>query len=763
MTIKGCSFRPRHFVSAVLSALVCVACSRDPHTAMLKYAKNGDAYAAKGKIAEAIIEYRNALDKDPRAGDVRTKLAEAYLNQGEVGKAIEEYVRAADVLPDAAVQLRAGKLLLLARRSDDAKVRAEKALGVEPKNVEAQILLANALAGLNDLDRAIAELEEAIQLQPERSATYANLGEMEFGRGRRDAAEKAFARAVELAPASAAAHLALGSFYWATSQFAAAEREISEALKAEPDNPLAHRTMATFYLVTNRRAEAGSHLRRVLEITKSSNAAIALADYYALQNKAGMARDVLEPVIRDPKVTAAVTIRLAALDRAAGRPDEAYKRLDAILTGDKKHLEALVLKSTFLLADGRPGDAVEVASQAVEAHHDAPAAFSALGRALAASKKTDAAIGAYREAIRLNPLAIEAKVALARLELATGHAESSMSLAEEALKAQPQNGDARLVLIRGLIARGELQRAEAELDALEAKSPDSAAVHVQRGTLLGRRFQHVAARREFERALALQPDLLEASAGLVALDLSLRRVEDARNRVDELAKPANAKPAVVMLAARTYRAVGDLKASEQMLRRVLASDPTYLDAYAGLAQIYAGQGRLNEALVELDALVQRDPNSVAALTLSGMILEAQGKAADAQKRFERVMQVDEEAPVAANNLAWIYAEHGGNLDVALRLAQTAKRKLPNVAEVNDTLGYIYYKKNLPALAIPLLRASADKDPGNASYHYHLGLAYARAGEMKQAAQSLTRALANTSDFNGAQDARTVLATLELPR
>jgi Flp pilus assembly protein TadD len=80
--------------------------------------------------------------------------------------------------------------------------------------------------------------------------------------------------------------------------------------------------------------------------------------------------------------------------------------------------------------------------------------------------------------------------------------------------------------------------------------------------------------------------------------------------------------------------------------------------------------------------------------------------------------------------------------------------------VNDTLGYIFYKKNLPALAIPPLRASTEKDPTNAIYHYHLGLAYARAGENAQASQSLTRALSIAPNFTGAPDARSVLNSLK---
>lgn len=760
MNVSASAPRFTNCLSAVLIAVLCASCSGDPHKAMLKFAKSGDDYAAAGKHAEAIIEYRNALGKDPGAGDVRVKLADAYLRHGEAGKAVEEYVRAADLLPDASVQLKAGNLLLVARRFDDAKVRAEKALAADPKNVDAQILLANALAGLKDLDGAVAELEEAIQLSPERSATYANLGQLELGRGHRDAAEQAFKRAVALAPTTAAPHMALGSFYWSTAQWPAAEAELTEALKAEPGNALAHRAMATFYLVTNRRDQAEQHLRRVVEITKSSGAAIALADYYVVQNKAAEASQVLESILKDPKAAAAASTRLATLDRIAGRSDEAYKRLAAVLAADPNQLQALLLKSGFLLADGKLDEAVQVATAAVESHRDAPAAFYALGRAQAEHKQTDAAIAAYQEAVRLNPLATDAKVALSRLQLAAGRAESSLALAEDALKTQPQNADARLVLVQGLISKGDLQRAQTELDGLKATYPNSAAVHLQLGMLLGRKRQPAEAQREFERALELRPDLLEATAGLVALDLSQKRFDQAKARVDELVKNPGAKPAAAMLAGRTYAALGDLKTAEQLLRRVLAGDPSYLAAYAALGQIYAKQGRLDAALVEFDTLVQRNPKAVAALTLSGMILESQGKTAAAQARFERVLQVDAEAPVAANNLAWLYAANGGNLDLALQLAQTAKRKLPDTAEVNDTLGYIYYKKNLPALAIPPLRASAEKDPTNAVYHYHLGLAYARAGDNTQASQSLTRALAIAPNFNGAQDARSVLNSLK---
>ena len=116
--------------------------------------------------------------------------------------------------------------------------------------------------------------------------------------------------------------------------------------------------------------------------------------------------------------------------------------------------------------------------------------------------------------------------------------------------------------------------------------------------------------------------------------------------------------------------------------------------------------------------------------------------------------------VAANNLAWIYAEEGGNLDRALQLAQTAKAALPKSHEVNDTLGWIYVKKGLGSLAVPVLLQSVQAVPGNASYHYHLGMGYVSKGDPVKARASLERALALSPTFDGADAARQALAGLK---
>ena len=69
---------------------------------------------------------------------------------------------------------------------------------------------------------------------------------------------------------------------------------------------------------------------------------------------------------------------------------------------------------------------------------------------------------------------------------------------------------------------------------------------------------------------------------------------------------------------------------------------------------------------------------------------------------------------------------------------------------------------LGALAVQLLnqaiaKLAADKQPGDPSYFFHLGLALAQTGDNAGAKQALERALLLKADFDGANEARALSA------
>ena len=84
---------------------------------------------------------------------------------------------------------------------------------------------------------------------------------------------------------------------------------------------------------------------------------------------------------------------------------------------------------------------------------------------------------------------------------------------------------------------------------------------------------------------------------------------------------------------------------------------------------------------------------------------------------------------------------------------------PDSAACNDTLGWIYVKKEVYLKALSHLEPAMDELEKNPAYQYHLGKAYAGAGETDKAVAALRRALELSDRFPGAEDARAALEQL----
>lgn len=63
-----------------LGMVLLAACSTDPSKQKLKYLKSGERYFKEGKYQEAVIQFRNAVQIDPRFAEAHHQLARAYLS-----------------------------------------------------------------------------------------------------------------------------------------------------------------------------------------------------------------------------------------------------------------------------------------------------------------------------------------------------------------------------------------------------------------------------------------------------------------------------------------------------------------------------------------------------------------------------------------------------------------------------------------------------------------------------------------------------------
>ena len=742
----------------VLVIAITPACSADQETKKRQFVAAGDDFASRERFKEALVEYRNAVQVDPMWGDARLKLAGAYERVGDGANALNEYVRAADLLPnDVALQLKTGVYLIAARRVDDALARADAALRLQPGNVEAHILRGNALGGLNNFDQALKEIEEAVRLDPASGATYTQLGLVESARGRQVEAEAAFRRAITLDPSRIGARLALANFYWAAGRIGEAGETLESTLQMAPKDEETNHAMAIFSLATGRVREAEQYLKQLVSINGAPTAQFTLADYYIATHRSSEAISILTPITSRPKAPAEARQRLARAYMSAGMPDKAHGLINELLVESPGDPEAHLLKGQLALQENKPDEAIASVKAAVVAAPASAEAQFVLGRVYAARGDRAGAENAFREVLKINPAAAAAQTELSILQLASGAASASLLNAEAAVKNQPDRLDTRLALVRSLLAAKQLDRAQRELQPLLITHANVPAVLVQSAVLAASRNDPSGARATFEKALAADPNSLEALGGMLALDLNAKNFGAARERVTKKLDSGPITAPMLLLAARTYGSANDLPAAERVLRQAIQMDATLLPAYSMLGQIYLEQGKLDQARQEFDNLALKQSNPVGALTMAGMILQAQNNSSQARVRYERAVTLDPRAAVASNNLAWMYAETGEKLEDAVRLARNAAEALPDSADVLDTLGWAYYKSNLADVAIGPLVRSVEKEPKNADYRFHLGLAYLKAGDAERGRDALIEALEMAPEAAWAAEAKRAIA------
>jgi tetratricopeptide (TPR) repeat protein len=204
----------------------------------------------------------------------------------------------------------------------------------------------------------------------------------------------------------------------------------------------------------------------------------------------------------------------------------------------------------------------------------------------------------------------------------------------------------------------------------------------------------------------------------------------------------------------------DFAGSEAELKRAIDLDKNNVAALLKLGQVEVARGSVDQAIATYQASAQTNPNDVRFYILTGELFESKKDWDKAKEMYQKALQVQADNPLACNNLAYVMLEQGGNLDVALSMAQIARRGMPNSANVADTLGYAYMQKGAYNSAIDLFKEAIklDKNPKpDPTFYYHLGLAYEKTKQADLAKQQFERALKISPTFGDASAARQHLA------
>lgn len=404
------------------------------------------------------------------------------------------------------------------------------------------------------------------------------------------------------------------------------------------------------------------------------------------------------------------------------RIKEAKALNQEILSSIPADPHALLSNGRILIAEGKYQEALVALQKAVKSEPGSAAGHYFLGVARQSLGLSDLAKSSFAHSLELYPQMTEAAVALADLNVKSGDYDDALRLASGALKTNPSLPLAYVASAQAWLAKGDARQGEALL----------------------------------QEALKRDPASLPALAILLNLHVRQGRTSEAVQRISRLVQQHPQNAGLHFLLAVGYFSLKDLEKSEASVRQAITLDPRTPDAYTLLANIDFAKGSVEKANINLRAAIEINPRNVANYMALEAQYEKEGNWEEAKKLCEKAHQVDPASPLVANQLAYFYLEHGGDVNVALSLAQMAKQEMPNSLNVADTLGWAYYKLGSFELAIVQLKECVQKASDNPTFQYHLGMAYIAARHFDSAERSLQRVLKDNPNSPYAASARAAL-------
>jgi tetratricopeptide (TPR) repeat protein len=290
---------------------------------------------------------------------------------------------------------------------------------------------------------------------------------------------------------------------------------------------------------------------------------------------------------------------------------------------------------------------------------DLPAAYVNLGAALLENRQYSDAIAPLKKALSLN-------AGLTGADQMLGYALLSAGYTAEALPHLEKAGDPGALGIAQL-KLGRFQEAIQNLNAALEKRPNDPDLLYYLGQASG-----LLSKRAFDLLESRYPDSARAHQSLAENYVALRKLPDAE-REFLAAEKVNPNIAGLHLAmGEMYLMVPNLEKAESEFRAETKLEPGGAEPSFRLGDVLLREGRIKEAVTELSRSNQLRPDMPETLYALGKSQSLNGNITDAEKSWQRLIEIDKASDLAAQahfSLAALYRKQGKQTEAAREMSE----------------------------------------------------------------------------------------------
>ena len=756
-----------------VSIIVLFGCGATPQARV----ERGNRYFDSGKFDDAAIQYRKALQKSPDMGDAHYRLGLTELKRNNLVAAFQELRQANDRMPgNSTVAAQFGQLVLGLYTADP---RHSKEFHDQTDKVADRLLAENA----RDFDGNM--LKGALSIIDKKP----------------DAAVGYFRGALETKSGDPNAKLGLARALVDDDQKPAGIAVARDLIASDKTFGPAYDFLVVQYRASGDEQNAEDVLR--LKVSNNPGEAaflLELARYYATRQKPAEVAATIQRLVADPRTFPDGRMQVANFYASVGKPDEALgnyreglqanpkdplpwrKGMFRVYASQKKYAEALAQADAVLkqkpddhemkraraelrIEQGKPeylDSAIADLRGELKQSPDDPRMHFQLGNALALKGNQEDALREWSASARRNPAFLPPRYSMVRASLQRGDSQAALRTAEEIIAVAPRDPQARLMHAVCLTGAGQYQQAQRELNGLATQFPQSPQVQFRLGVLAISEHKFDEAEQIFRR---LETSTGSDPAAFAGLAEAYRGKNESAKAIELLQSELKRNPGSALLhqvLARVAASSGRFDLAIDQYRQLLAAQPGSLNAQFALAASYRAAGDGKSAIELLDKSVQTHPESAEASLRLAQALVSVGRANDAKGHYRHVLQLQPDNPRALNDLAYLMADSGENLDQALSFATRAAQSAADPrlkTSLSDTVGWIYLKKKMYDDAVQTFQSLVNTNPNNPTYLYHLGATLYQKGDKARARTELDAALTAKPSPPVERDIRELLARL----
>lgn len=648
---------------------------------------------------------------------------------------------------DALAWYSTGRLLEVRTDREGAWRAYEQAIALDPSAVDAYRALVKLGLELDRLDKSAEYAEKALALDPKDVELLRHLAGHRAAEGQLPAAIDYLERA-----------LASGRL----------DRQTAAAV-------LLHRDLGILYSATGLPDKAADNFAVVFEAVQKPE-------------KFGLDLRRRNELLNDPQTNYE---RLCLVLLVGAKLDLARTALELAEKSGRSSVGNLqVLRSRLELAGGHPEQALVELEKYLGAQRQSKGrdAYLLLVEILGALKQSDQVLNRLRSLAEADPRNLSLQYFYAERLAESGDLEGARAVYEAAVQG---GGDAQghmgLVAIYRQLKRPEellqaLARSLARLQAdqlqkmeeeLEAISKDQELVN--RLLEAGRRLAATDEKKlTYEKAYLIAK--LASQAGEIDSTIEFYRLAIKQNRDEayklyeelgrfllERRKYADAvriyeeaaadrglvsrSPDIYLQLAHAREFLGDTDGALEAINeaRKLVPNPNHPYFLFQEGWIYAHARDFEKALPILERVINEHPDEKRIVRLcllsKSNIYVQQGQILKGEEILERIYEDDPKDVGVNNDLGYLYADQGKNLERAEEMIRMAVNERPDNAAYLDSLGWVLFKKGkIPEAIAELRKATALPDGGDSTILEHLADCLHAAGELDEAKSLWTKAL-----------------------